>query len=67
MKVRDVMTPKVISIGADESVLKAARLPVLDKEGELVGIVTEGDFLRRGELDYPKTNIVRVGLNYQFH
>ena len=25
-------------------------LPVLDKEGELVGMVTEGDFLRRGEL-----------------
>jgi CBS domain-containing protein len=53
------MTPKVISIDADEGVLKAARLmlqnrisglPVLDKEGELVGIVTEGDFLRRGEL-----------------
>jgi CBS domain-containing protein len=53
------MTPKVICIDADEGVLKAARLmlqnrisglPVLDKEGELVGIVTEGDFLRRGEL-----------------
>jgi predicted transcriptional regulator len=25
-------------------------LPVVDKEGELVGVVTEGDFLRRGEL-----------------
>ena len=25
-------------------------LPVVDKKGELVGIVTEGDFLRRGEL-----------------
>jgi len=59
MRVKDVMTPKVICIGADEPVLKAARLmlqnrisslPVLDKEGELVGIVTEGDFLRRGEL-----------------
>jgi CBS-domain-containing membrane protein len=25
-------------------------LPVVDKEGELVGIVTEGDFLRRSEL-----------------
>jgi CBS domain-containing protein len=24
-------------------------LPVLDKEGRLVGIVTEGDFLRRAE------------------
>jgi len=59
MRVKDVMTPKVICIDADEGVLKAARLmlqnrisglPVLDKEGELVGIVTEGDFLRRGEL-----------------
>jgi CBS domain-containing protein len=59
MKVKDVMTSKVICIGADEPVLKAARLmlqnrisglPVLDKESELIGIVTEGDFLRRGEL-----------------
>jgi len=59
MRVKDVMTPNVICIGADESVLKAARLmlqnrisglPVVDKEGELVGMVTEGDFLRRGEL-----------------
>ena len=59
MQVKDVMTTKVICIDADEPVLKAARLmlqnrisglPVLDKEGELVGIVTEGDFLRRGEL-----------------
>jgi CBS domain-containing protein len=59
MRVKDVMTPNVICIGADEPVLKAARvmlqnrisgLPVLDKDGELVGIVTEGDFLRRSEL-----------------
>jgi len=59
MQVKDVMTPNVISVEANESVLKAARLmlqnrisglPVLDKKGELVGIVTEGDFLRRGEL-----------------
>jgi len=59
MQVKDVMTRKVISVGADESVLKAARLmlqnhisgmPVIDKDGELIGIVTEGDFLRRGEL-----------------
>jgi CBS domain-containing protein len=59
MRVKDVMTPKVICIGAGESVLEAARLmlqnqisglPVVDKEGELVGIVTEGDFLRRSEL-----------------
>ena len=59
MRVKDVMTPDVICVDANEPVLKAARLmlqrrisglPVLDKEGELVGIVTEGDFLRRGEL-----------------
>ena len=59
MRVKDVMTPKIISVGADETVVNAARLmlrhqisglPVIDKEGELVGIVTEGDFLRRGEL-----------------
>jgi CBS domain-containing protein len=59
MRVKDVMTPKVICIGADESVSKAASLmlqnrisglPVVDKKGELVGIVTEGDFLRRSEL-----------------
>ena len=59
MKARDVMTPRVISIEADAAIMQAVRLmlqnrisglPVLDKEGELLGIVTEGDFLRRGEL-----------------
>src|SRR5215472_4002316 len=59
MRVKDVMTPDVICVNANEPVLKAVRLmlqhrisglPVLDKEGELMGIVTEGDFLRRGEL-----------------
>ena len=59
MRVKDVMTPNVISVGADETVVNAARLmlqhqisglPVVNKEGELVGIVSEGDFLRRGEL-----------------
>jgi CBS domain-containing protein len=59
MQVKDVMTANVVCIGAEEPVLKAARLmlqnrisglPVIDKDGELVGIVTEGDFLRRSEL-----------------
>jgi CBS-domain-containing membrane protein len=59
MQVKDVMTLSVISIGADEPIVKAARLmlqnrisglPVINKEGTLVGMVTEGDFLRRGEL-----------------
>jgi CBS domain-containing protein len=59
MQVKDVMTHNVIAVEPDESILKAARLmlqngisglPVIDKDGELMGIVTEGDFLRRGEL-----------------
>lgn len=59
MQVREVMTSNVISIGVNDTVLKAARmmlqnrisgLPVVDSAGKLVGIVTEGDFLRRGEL-----------------
>src|SRR6516164_11140742 len=63
MQVKDIMTINVISIGADETVAKAAGLmlqnrisglPVVDKEGELVGMVTERDFLRRGELGTPR-------------
>lgn len=59
MQVRDVMTRNVISVKTGEPVLKAARLmlqnrisglPVVNDAGELVGIVSEGDFLRRGEL-----------------
>jgi len=59
MQVRDVMTRNVISVRANQSVLEAAQmmlqnkvsgLPVVDSVGALVGIVTEGDFLRRGEI-----------------
>ncbi len=59
MQVKDVMTRKVISVDPSETIFNAARLmlqyrisglPVVNKNGELVGIVTEGDFLRRGEL-----------------
>jgi CBS-domain-containing membrane protein len=58
MKAKDVMTSPVISIEADAAVLQAVRimlqrrvsgLPVIDKNGGLIGIVTEGDFLRRAE------------------
>jgi len=59
MQVRDVMTRNVISVRDNQSVLEAAQLmlqnrvsglPVIDAVGALVGIVTEGDFLRRGEI-----------------
>jgi CBS domain-containing protein len=58
MKALDVMTRTVISVEPDATVLGAARLmlhhhisglPVIDKVGRLVGILSEGDFLRRSE------------------
>ncbi|MSO73117.1 MAG: CBS domain-containing protein [Rhodospirillaceae bacterium] len=63
MKSSDVMTQKVISIGPDASVSDAVQLmvkyhvsglPVLDQDGRLQGIVTQGDFLRRSELGTEK-------------
>ena len=59
MNVRDIMTPHVASVSPDESVAVAARLmlqkkisglPVVDDRGNLVGVVTEGEFLRRTEI-----------------
>jgi CBS domain-containing protein len=58
MKAKDVMTQPVISVAASASILEAIRLmlqhkisglPVVDSAGNLVGMVTEGDFLRRVE------------------
>jgi len=52
------MTSPVVSVEADTTVVQAAQimlqkrisgLPVVDKDGNLVGMVTEGDFLRRTE------------------
>ena len=59
MNAADVMTGQVISIAPDASILEMTRLmlqhkisglPVIDRAGNLVGIVTEGDFLRRTEI-----------------
>ncbi len=56
MKVRDIMTTDPISVRPDTLLKDAARLmvrhkisglPVVDVEGRIVGIVTEGDFLRQ--------------------
>jgi len=58
MKAKDAMTFPVISVEPDTSIWEAGRimlqrrisgLPVIDKQGRLVGIVSEGDFLRRAE------------------
>ncbi|MEI9806269.1 MAG: CBS domain-containing protein [Pseudolabrys sp.] len=60
MKAEDVMTRDVISIDPDATVLAAAQLmlqhrisglPVIDKTGKLVGVLSEGDFLRRRETE----------------
>jgi CBS domain-containing protein len=55
----DVMTRKVISVASDASAMQAGTLmlkhqisglPVVDSSGVLLGIISEGDFLRRAEL-----------------
>jgi CBS domain-containing protein len=59
MKVKDVMATKVVTVSPDNSVRHAAAimldkhvsgLPVVDDEGKLVGLISEGDLLRRSEL-----------------
>ena len=59
MKDKDVMTTKVTTISPDNSVRQAAKvmlarrvsgLPVIDDDGGLVGLISEGDLLRRSEL-----------------
>jgi CBS domain-containing protein len=60
MQAQEVMTTKVATIGAGASVREAARvmlergvsaLPVLNDKERVVGIVSEGDLVRRRELD----------------
>ncbi|MDG4892244.1 CBS domain-containing protein [Mesorhizobium sp. WSM4976] len=59
MQVRDIMTTPVVTIATSASVADAADLmltrnirclPVVGDDGSLAGIISEGDFLRRGEL-----------------
>jgi CBS domain-containing protein len=58
MKASDVMTGKVITIDPDSSLSdmihlmldrRISGLPVVTKDGKLIGMVTEGDCLRRSE------------------
>lgn len=58
MRAKDVMTTNVITVGPENSVQEIATLlseraisgvPVVDGEGRLVGIVSEGDLIHRAE------------------
>jgi CBS domain-containing protein len=60
MNAQDVMSRDVVTVTPDATILHAVRLmlqrkfsglPVVDAAGTLVGIVTEGDFLRRIETE----------------
>jgi len=64
LRARDLMTPDVITVPPETPVLAIARLlgergisavPVVDAQGQAVGVVTEGDLIRRlaGEQDKP--------------
>ena len=64
MKASEVMTRNVVTVGRGTPVAKAIRvmldnhvsgLPVLDDDGKLAGILTEGDLLRRGETGTERT------------
>lgn len=61
MKAKDIMTRQVVTLNPGNSVSHAARIlldhrisgaPVMDDENHLVGMLTEGDLLRRTELGH---------------
>jgi CBS domain-containing protein len=59
MRAHQIMTRTVVSVTPDTTIVEAANimlqrhvsgLPVVDETGGLVGIVSEGDFIRRSEI-----------------
>jgi len=59
MRAHQIMTRPVITVTPETTVVEAAKtmlrrhisgLPVVDRTGKLVGIVSEGDFIHRGEI-----------------
>ena len=59
MRAHQIMTRKVISVAPETTIVEAATLmlqnhisglPVVDRGGAVVGVVSEGDFLRRSEI-----------------
>jgi len=74
MLIKDIMTKDVVTVGIEDTVETCANLllkhnlsglPVLDKDGKLVGIVTEGDLIRRASrVEGPAVLEVLGGLIY---
>ncbi|MGY3530037.1 CBS domain-containing protein [Bradyrhizobium embrapense] len=63
MHVREIMSRNVITIDADASVIDAIKtmlshhisgLPVVDRDGALIGMLSDGDFVRRVEVGTEK-------------
>jgi CBS domain-containing protein len=59
MQARDIMTTGVITVGPDAEVAEITKclldnrisaVPVVEPDGRLVGIVSEGDLIRRPEM-----------------
>lgn len=59
MRAHQIMTQQVITVGADTAIVEAINtmlqhhisgLPVVDAAGKLIGIISEGDFIRRSEI-----------------
>lgn len=74
MKASDVMTPNVVSVGMDTPVpdiatvmleRRISAVAVVDGEGRAVGVVSEGDLIRRPELetDKPRSRWLRFLLS----
>ena len=73
LKIKDIMTKKVFSIDPDDTVEKAAvvmlekgihALPVVNRKGELVGMITQGDVFR---VLISITGIYRGGVQFAFN
>jgi CBS domain-containing protein len=59
MRARDIMTTSVVTVSPETDIAEAVKLmlerqisgvPVIDDSGRLIGILTEGDLMRRAEL-----------------